>query len=161
MMDWGDVDNEPGDHIRLGAIGDTEDCVAEDDDVFLLIAPQSIVGYDITPYLQAHVDAAKGRPMVLINPRLGDVQSAGNVMSIRGRGGRMELFASFEEVFHFRLLYNKPAFFPIYGALRMAFGQDWDVYKRTGRRESEAYEFRKSFADRPGPPELTEVIWKS
>jgi len=37
---------------------------------------------------------------------------------VQGRKERLEFIASFETVYHFRLLYNKPYWFPIYGALR-------------------------------------------
>ena len=46
--------------------------------------------------------------MLLINPRLVDIPSANNVMQVRGREERQAFVASFEEVYHFRLIYNKP-----------------------------------------------------
>lgn len=44
-------------------------------------------------------------------------------MQVRGREDRLAFVASYEEVFHFRLLYRKPFIFPIYGALRYSFGE--------------------------------------
>ena len=35
---------------------------------------------------------------------------------------------AWEQVYHFRLLYKKPYFFPIYGALRFGTGGMWELY---------------------------------
>ena len=55
--------------------------VDEKDDVFIILAPQSIVGNSIVPLLEEMVEAAAGRPIITINGRLDDVQSAAGVMS--------------------------------------------------------------------------------
>lgn len=132
-MDWGDAVNDLRDErqlLRIGSIA-AED-VLPDDDIFVLLAPQHINGHSLMPSLTAFCDAAGSRPVVLFNPRLTDIPSANGVMSVRGRAERMEWVASFEEVYHFRLIYNKPAIFPIYGCLRHAFGGPWELYKRNG-----------------------------
>ena len=43
----------------------------------------------------------------------------------------MEAVAAWKECYHFRLLYRKPYFHPIYGALRFAYYEnEWELYKR-------------------------------
>ncbi len=152
MMDWGDADE----FVARGSIGG--DVPQPEDDYFILIAPQNIVGYAVLPYVQAMEEAAGDRPMIMINPKLEDVQSAGNVMSIRGRGERREYAEAWKTVYHFRLLYKKPYFFPIYGALRYA-GDKWELYKRFGRMETETYELMRCYQEgMPDAAEITAVI---
>ena len=152
MMDWGDADE----FISRGSIGG--DVPQADDDYFILIAPQNIVGYAVLPYIQEMEASAGDRPMIMINPKLDDVQSAGNVMSIRGRGDRREYVSKWETAYHFRLLYKKPFFFPIFGALRFAGGK-WELYKRFGKMESEEYRLMRTYAEgEPNAGEITRVI---
>ncbi|CAN0173869.1 unnamed protein product, partial [Hapterophycus canaliculatus] len=94
-------------------LGNKEDVSAEDD-VVLVISPQSIAGFSIHPLLVDTVEAANGRPVVIINPNLKDRPSSGGVMQVRGRGDRMSFAESFKDVYNFRLLYGSSvAFFPI------------------------------------------------
>mmetsp|Transcript_4318 Transcript_4318/g.14936 ORF Transcript_4318/g.14936 Transcript_4318/m.14936 type:complete len:311 (+) Transcript_4318:28-960(+) len=157
MMDWGE--NEPGNKIRLGSIGEEE--VVADDDAYIMIAPQNIQGYSVLPYLQAHCAAADQRPVILINPRLNDIASSNNVMSIRGRSEREAYQKSFTRIHHFRLLYTKPFFFPIYGCLRKPFDGDWSVYKRLGKGKTEDYSYIESYPQEPTKAQLTEAILKT
>jgi hypothetical protein len=55
--------------------------------------------------LESTVIAARGRPLILINPLLNDRPSSNNVMQIRGRAERRSFSDSFEDIFVFRLLY--------------------------------------------------------
>ena len=68
-------------------------------------------------------------PMLLVNPKLGDIQSANNVMSVRGRAEREAYKAIFKTIYHFRLLYKRPFWFPIFGAVRYSYGKEWQLYK--------------------------------
>ena len=96
--------------------------------------------------------------MIMINPKLDDIQSAGNVMSIRGRGDRREYVVKVATAYHFRLLYKKPFFFPIFGALRFAGGK-WELYKRFGKMATEEYKLMRVYEDgEPGSAEITDVI---
>mmetsp|Transcript_2763 Transcript_2763/g.8623 ORF Transcript_2763/g.8623 Transcript_2763/m.8623 type:complete len:118 (-) Transcript_2763:547-900(-) len=82
MMDWQAGEGEPNQGllgagaadalVRFGAIGGEE--VAPDDDVLLVLAPQSMVGAPIVPPLEALTEAAvsQGSAVVLINPLLQD-----------------------------------------------------------------------------------------
>jgi hypothetical protein len=45
--------------------------VADDDDVLIIIAPQNTVNGECVTLLDDMCKAAKGKPVVLINPKLG------------------------------------------------------------------------------------------
>jgi len=162
MMDWGD-DVSP--FVSFGAVGSEE--VTPADDVFILIAPQNMVGASIIPDLQAmaRAAAADDKPVVLLNPLLVDIPSAGDVMQIRGREERMNFAKQFKEVYHFRLLYRKPYMHPIYGLLRHAFGGEWEVYKRvvkkTEQGKQEKYCFADTYNKEPTPAQITDAIAKT
>jgi adenylate kinase len=154
-MDWGE--GEPGTFVRLGGVSAAD--VADDDDILIIIAPQNITGFSVLPALSALCEAAgPGRAVLLLNPRLVDIPSSNNVMQVRGREERLAFAAGFEEVHHFRLIYNKPYHFPIYGALRYAYGGPWELYKRLGRMETEVYRFAQAFQAEPSRGEITEGI---
>jgi adenylate kinase len=88
MMDWGSGEGEEnegmvGNYINFGAIGKEHVVDAhegpngekiEQDDVFILIAPQSMVGIEssIMGPLSEMVEAAGDRPVILLNPDLTD-----------------------------------------------------------------------------------------
>ena len=84
--------------IRFGGVGAEE--VAADDDVLIILAPQSMVGASVIEPLSemAAKAVAQGSALILINPLLQDRPSSGGVMSVRGRSDRMAFAASFEEV---------------------------------------------------------------
>ena len=65
--------------MRLGAVGAAE--VAADDNVILVLAPQSMVGASIYEPLSemAEVATSQGTSVVLINPILADKQSSSGV----------------------------------------------------------------------------------
>jgi adenylate kinase len=118
MMDWGSqgAELQQKKFIRFGAVG--SEWVDADDEVFVVLAPQSIVGNSIVPLLQDMVEAANGRPVILINGRMGDVQSSAGVMSYRGRADRLDFVDEFRECFHFSLVVPPGrTFFPILGAV--------------------------------------------
>eukprot|EP00238_Polyblepharides_amylifera_P002224 CAMPEP_0196590422 /NCGR_PEP_ID=MMETSP1081-20130531/66599_1 /TAXON_ID=36882 /ORGANISM="Pyramimonas amylifera, Strain CCMP720" /LENGTH=306 /DNA_ID=CAMNT_0041913531 /DNA_START=213 /DNA_END=1133 /DNA_ORIENTATION=+ len=155
MMDWGEdmLDN----FIFLGAVGEEE--VKEEDDVFIVIMPTSIVGFSIIPYLESHCKAAGDRPVIIFNPKVTDIPSSGGVMRLQGRDERLAFEKTFETVHHFRLLYNKPYHFPIYGALRKSYGNDWEIFKRTNiTRKIEDYVYKSSYPDEPNPEKITKAI---
>lgn len=94
-------------------LGEKADVGAEDD-VVLVISPQSIAGFSIHQLLVDTVEEANGRPVILINPNLKDRPSSGGVMQVRGRGERISFAESFKDVYNFRLLYGSSVgFFPI------------------------------------------------
>eukprot|EP00596_Hydrurales_sp_CCMP1899_P005921 CAMPEP_0119045992 /NCGR_PEP_ID=MMETSP1177-20130426/43738_1 /TAXON_ID=2985 /ORGANISM="Ochromonas sp, Strain CCMP1899" /LENGTH=214 /DNA_ID=CAMNT_0007018535 /DNA_START=719 /DNA_END=1360 /DNA_ORIENTATION=- len=101
--------------IRFGCIG--ADQVAEDDDVVIIIAPQNTVNGELVTLLDDMCKSAKGRPIILINPKLGDQPSANDVMQIRGRAERKIIENSFQDIFTVRLLYpsNGGYMYPIRG----------------------------------------------
>jgi len=157
--------------VRLGAVGPAE--LAPDDDVVIILAPQSMVGASIFEPLSAMVEQAEaqGAAVILINPLLQDRQSSGGVMSVRGRSERLAFAASFEEIYHFRLLYSGTTFmFPILGAVRMArppapstptaaLPPTYVLFQRRESEGAERYEPVGSFSGRePTAEEITSLL---
>jgi len=153
-MDWQSGPGEQndgmvGDYVNFGAVGPQhvvdenrvfnettgkEEVVQHQDDVFLLIAPQSMVGTDssIVPALQGMVDAAGDRPVILVNPDLTDKISSGGQQSVRGRQARIDFDQSFRTVFHFQNIYiSGTSYFPILGAIsKMHLREPWIAHQR-------------------------------
>ena len=65
----------------------------------------TVIGGVTIDYLEDMVEAAAGRPMILINPLLGDRPSANDKMQIRGRAERRAFADSFTDIYELRLLY--------------------------------------------------------
>jgi len=159
-MDWQSNEGEEnegmiGNFVNFGAIGaehvvngggtDTNGNEIHQDDVFLLICPQSMVGLESSIYepLSDMVRAAGDRPIILINPDLTDKVSSQGQQSIRGRQERIDFSNSFETVFHFQnIYYSGTSYFPILGAISK-FGPTsaWVAYQRRDRLDgkSEVY----------------------
>jgi hypothetical protein len=153
-MDWGAA----APFVQTGHIGGGEVPGA---DAFILVAPQNITGQSVLPFVEEMVEAAgaAGKPVVLVNPKLGDIPGAG-VMGVRGRQGRMDFVSTFEQCYHFRLLYLGAAMYPIMGALRYSFGGPWEVFRRAefvgeGGARGERYELAGRFESEPGAGEIT------
>lgn len=105
MMDWQSEEGEEnegmvGKFLNFGAIGKehvvnahtaADGTKVEQDDVFLIIAPQNMVGVDtsIIPALSEMVEAAGDRPVILINSDLTDKVSSQGQQNVRGRQQRM------------------------------------------------------------------------
>ena len=145
LMDW---DGDVADSRASGGISGED---GSDADAFILVQPQNIVGYSILPYIAEMEEAVGDKPMIMINPRLGVAFNPRATRHVRQRsqrahgGGR-----GVERCYHFRLLYRKPYFHPIYGALRFAYYEnEWELYKRTGLREAEKYELLAAFGATP------------
>ncbi|KAL3920183.1 MAG: hypothetical protein SGARI_007011, partial [Bacillariaceae sp.] len=121
MMDWQSEEGEEnegmvGNFLNFGSIGGStvvnahtaeDGTKVEQDDVFILIAPQSMIGVDssIIGPLKDMVEAAGDRPVILINPDLTDKVSAQGQQNVRGRQDRMDFANSFKPVFHFQNIY--------------------------------------------------------
>ena len=202
LMDWqsGPGENlegmvaEPGEpeaYVRFGAVGADEvdkDKYAAPDDVFIVIAPQNIIGFSILDDLREMIEAADGRPLLIINPKLDDIQSSEDTMSVRGRSERLAFVAKFHEIFFYDTLYPSPSvYFPIVGGVckngprepyvvfrREECGVDEcttsDVTKRSvaalsrARSEgllTEVYRPMGSFDERPTDKEVTTIIGRS
>ena len=124
--------------IRFGAVSNKEEDLDDDDDVLIVLAPQSTVGCPIVPLLQDMAIAAKDRPVILLNPKLKDVMSSGAVMNYLGRDERIAFAESFDEVFRFETVVEPGrTFFPILGSV-IRHGPDlpYVVYER---RESGSF----------------------
>lgn len=148
-MDWQSGPGEEnegmvGEYVRFGAIGPDHvyNQVCDDngvvtqyaDDVFLVLAPQSMVGTDtsIIPLLSTMVDAAGDRPVILFNPDLTDKISAAGQQSVRGRQARIDFANSFQTVFHFQNIYvSGTSYFPILGSITKMHPQEpWVAHQR-------------------------------
>ncbi|KAI4376727.1 hypothetical protein MLD38_014455 [Melastoma candidum] len=57
-----------GSFLKIGSIGGAK--VEEQDDIYILVAPQNAVGKCINNDLRAMTDATSPQPVILINPRL-------------------------------------------------------------------------------------------
>ncbi len=137
-MDWATEEGEDyagavGTKIVFGEVG--PHVVEEEDDVFLLIAPQNVVGVSIIPLLEEMAKKAGNRPFIVLNPRLYDVPSANNVMQIKGREERVAFAKSFTTAFHFETLHDK-GLFKIVGAVGKAgHDQPWVQYRLLDNQE--------------------------
>ncbi|CAN0302331.1 unnamed protein product [Pylaiella littoralis] len=156
-MDW--EEGLVGTHVNFGELGNRED-VSDEDDVFLVISPQGIPGFSVHPLLVDTVEAANGRPVVIINPDLKDRPSSGGIMQTRGRGDRIAFAESFKDMYNFRLLYGSSVgFFPIKGAVMKA--GPWEPYVVFNRRNvgnNEEYSPLGTFDDDPDAGNIT-PLW--
>ncbi|XP_058206937.1 adenylate kinase 5, chloroplastic isoform X5 [Rhododendron vialii] len=156
-MDWGDY-GAMGTFINIGSIGGKE--VSEEDDMFILVAPQNAVGNCIIDDLRAMTDAAGSRPVILVNPRLKDLPASSGIMQTIGRDKRLEYAASFENCYHFRLLYYAGTQYPIMGALRMSYPYGYELYKRVDDPSfgKEKYNILTTFPKRPNVDEINDTF---
>jgi len=147
-MDWQAGEGEEnegilGDYIRFGAIGkdhvmnkhtDRDGNTIEQDDVFLLICPQNMVGLEssIIPNLQEMVEAAGDRPVILINPDLTDKVSSQGQQSVRGRQERINFANSFKVIYEFSNIYvSGTSYFPILGSIfKKGISSPWVAHQR-------------------------------
>ncbi|KAK3121458.1 hypothetical protein QOZ80_8BG0653710 [Eleusine coracana subsp. coracana] len=156
VMDWGDYDAK-GTFINFGAIGASE--VDKEDDMFVLIAPQNAVGNCIIDDMKAMTDAAGDRPVILVNPRLKDMPASSGVMQTMGRDMRLKYAASFETCYSFRLLFYAGSFYPIMGALRMAYPNKYEIYRRVDEPSGkEKYVLIAELTDKPTPDDITSAF---
>ncbi|KAL7574596.1 hypothetical protein ACA910_002952 [Epithemia clementina (nom. ined.)] len=150
LMDWQSQEGEEnegmvGDYINFGSVGpehvvneerdkESGEITRHQDDIFVIIAPQSMVGTDssIIPALQGMVQAAGDRPIILINPDLTDKVSAAGQQNVRGRQERIDFAKSFETVYHFQNLYvSGTSYFPILGAMtKLHPSEPWVAHQR-------------------------------
>jgi adenylate kinase len=155
MMDWQSEEGEEnegmvGTFLNFGSIGadhvvnaqEREDGTkVEQDDVFILIAPQSMVGVDssIIGPLKDMVKAAGDRPIILINPDLTDKVSAQGQQNVRGRQDRIDFANSFKPVWHFQNIYvSGTSYFPILGSIFKPGPRDmWIAHQRRDLANSE------------------------
>lgn len=155
-MDWGEY-GAKNNFIKIGSIGAKE--VDEQDDMFILVAPQNAVGNCIIEDLQAMTDAAGYRPVILINPRLKDLPGSSGIMQTMGRDKRLEYAATFENCYFFRLLYYAGTQYPIMGALRLCYPYRYELYKRVDDPlVKEKYVVIATFAGKPTGDEINDAF---
>jgi len=170
MMDWQSNEGEEnegmvGDYLNFGNIGAEQVVNAyvredgtkvEQDDVFILIAPQSMVGVDSSIFgpLKEMVDAAGSRPVILLNPDLTDKFSSQGQQNVRGRQDRIDFANTFKTIWHFSNIYvSGTSYFPILGAtfkpgpLNM-----WAAYQRRDLAKEEGEIYIPILASEGKPP---------
>ncbi|KAM1812313.1 hypothetical protein ACFX13_026568 [Malus domestica] len=156
FMDWGEYE-AMGTFINIGSIGGKE--VEEQDDLFILVAPQNAVGNCIIDDLRAMTDAAGNRPVILINPRLKDLPASSGIMQTMGRDKRLEYASSFENCYFFRLLYYAGTQYPIMGALRFSYPYRYELYKRVeDPYGKEKYVILSTFPEKPSIDEVNDAF---
>ncbi|KAG8046932.1 hypothetical protein GUJ93_ZPchr0008g14011 [Zizania palustris] len=156
IMDWGDYGAKDT-FINFGAVGASE--VDKEDDMFILIAPQNAVGNCIIDDMKAMTDAAGDRPVILVNPRLKDMPASSGVMQTMGRDMRLQYAASFETCYSFRLLFYVGSFYPIMGALRMAYPNKYEIYRRVDEPNGqERYVLLAESVEKPTPDDITNAF---
>jgi len=159
MMDWESQEGEEnegmvGDYLNFGNIGaqhvvdahvKEDGTKVEQDDVFILIAPQSMLGVDcsIIGPLKEMVEAAGDRPIILLNPDLTDKVSSQGQQNVRGRQDRIDFANSFQTIWHFQNIYiSGTSYFPILGAIFKPGPLNmWSSYQRRdlANNEGEVY----------------------
>lgn len=155
-MDWGDY-GALGTFVKIGSIGAKE--VDEQDDMFILVAPQNAVGNCIIDDMKAMTDAAGDRPVILVNPRLKDLPGSSGIMQTMGREKRLEYAASFEICYFFRLLYYAGTQYPIMGALRMSYPYGYELYKRVDDPSGkERYVELSKYPNRPSTDDINDAF---
>ncbi|KAM0822808.1 hypothetical protein ACQ4PT_071275 [Festuca glaucescens] len=134
IMDWGDY-GAKGAFINIGAVGASE--VDKEDDMFVLIAPQNAVG----------------------NCIIDDMPASSGVMQTMGRDMRLQYAASFETCYSFRLLFYAGTFYPIMGALRMAYPNKYEIYRRVDEPNGkEKYTLLAEFTENPTADDITNAF---
>jgi hypothetical protein len=98
----------------------------------------------VVDLLHDMIQAANGRPVILINPSLNDRPSSNNLMQVRGRAERQAFADSFQDIYALRLLYPSSGgyMYPIGGMVaKQDFHSPWVVYdKRQDGAGREVYE---------------------
>lgn len=110
----------------------------------------AVVCCQVTGLLEEMVQSARGRPLVLVNPSLGDRPSSNNVMQIRGRAERRLVQDSFRDIFVMRLLYPSSGgyMYPIRGMLaKQSFHAPYVAYSK----QKELYTPVGAFPAQPRP----------
>lgn len=148
-MDWeSEVGEENegmvGDYVNFGFVGkehvvdakegDRENSAVQQDDVFLIICPQNMLGLEcsIIQPLSEMVEAAGDRPVIILNPDLTDKISSQGQQSIRGRQQRIDFAESFETIFQFQNIYTSgTSYFPILGSVvKLGPIEPWVAHQR-------------------------------
>eukprot|EP00985_Skeletonema_marinoi_P002633 scaffold1079_cov113-Skeletonema_marinoi.AAC.4 len=170
-MDW---ESEPGeendgmvgDYVRFGFVGKEHVIDAqksekegepdvEQDDVFLLICPQNMIGLEssIIGSLSEMVDAAGDRPVILLNPDLVDKVSAQGQQSIRGRQARIAFASSFETMYQFQnIYYSGTSYFPILGSVvKLGPLEPWVAHQRRDLMNNDGEVYLPVYASETAP----------
>jgi len=128
---WSD---ELKNRIRLGFLGDfdSKNSIADDDDVFIIVCATNSTSSPVINQIMETIEKEIGRerPVVLVNPRLGEVPSHSGVMQVKGRGQRMEFVETINCICCCELLYRAGSLYPLLGVLWRQYPGNWELYAR-------------------------------
>lgn len=91
--------------IRSGDLEDIND-LDDDDDIIIIVSPTNAISLPVVESVTDCLKRAKGKPIILINPRLDDVPSHSGVMQVSGRSDRISFLQTIQHIFYLRLLYD-------------------------------------------------------
>jgi adenylate kinase len=180
MMDWQSEEGEDnegvvGTYLNFGNIGKEhvvdahtkeDGTKVEQDDVFIIIAPQSMLGIDtsIIGPLSEMTEAAGDRPVILINPDLTDKVSAQGQQSVRGRQQRIDFANTFKTIWHFQNIYvSGTSYFPILGSMtKLSPLGPWVAHQRRDllNNAGELYVPMLASEEKPSSDEILETFEK-
>lgn len=103
-----DLDISASDWSRTIRSGDLEDerDLDDDDDAIIIISPTNAVSLPVINSVVDLVRRAKGRPVIIVNPRLDDVPSHSGVMQVSGRSTRLAFLQTIDDIFYLRVLFD-------------------------------------------------------
>ncbi|KAM0822805.1 hypothetical protein ACQ4PT_071275 [Festuca glaucescens] len=85
--------------------------------------------------------------------------ASSGVMQTMGRDMRLQYAASFETCYSFRLLFYAGTFYPIMGALRMAYPNKYEIYRRVDEPNGkEKYTLLAEFTENPTADDITNAF---
>lgn len=151
----------PEEVLRVGELSKEED-LTEEDQVVVVISPTNAVSVPTIVSLMDMVARVKGKPVILLNPRLADVPSHSGVMQVGGRKERLEFLEGIEEVFCVKLLFDAGTNYPLRGILYRAYPGNWEVWKAQldGEDKDEGYYKILEQKTRPSGDEIGKAFSK-
>ncbi|KAA8496874.1 Adenylate kinase 5, chloroplastic [Porphyridium purpureum] len=115
--------------VRLADLGPEH--VTDDVDVFIFVSPTNAQGAPVVEQVMSTVERiGSERPILLINPRLGEVPSHSGVMQVQGRRERLDFVGQIPRAFVMELLYKSGTWYPLRGILFRAYPGDFELWKR-------------------------------
>lgn len=140
--------------VRSGDLEDVND-LDDSDEAIIVVSPTNAVSIPIISSVMDVVERAKGRPVLLLNPRLDDVPSHSGVMQVSGRAGRIAFLKTIQDVFYLRLLYDPGSSYPPRGILYQSWPQKWQVWRSEDIDVS--YSLISETDEQPNPSQISDA----
>lgn len=145
----------PEQMIRTGDLEDPND-LADDDQIIVVISPTNAVSMPVINSMIQMVERARGRPVIILNPRLGDVPSHSGVMQVAGRADRIRFLECITDIFYLRLLFKPGTNFPLRGILFRSFPGPWQLW--LPEDSDTKYSLVLTAPNRPSSSEITSAL---